>query len=165
MQHRTHIATTEIAHAPSARANRSAGMIRSRHPRDVRIVFVRWHPSGESEVMSFPRERDGVPERDVWTRRIARYPSGESVATSISRERDGVPERDVRSRRVARHPSCQRATHHTGSSSSYPLVLEQSFTNRPCTTSRCVQPATSRAVSDFFGSLSIHRVSLFRPRW
>ena len=129
MPHRTHIVTAGIAHILFARAIRFAGMIRSRYPRDVRSRSEMRSPSGESEVPSFPRERDGVRERDVWSRMVVHHPSGQRVAASISRERDGVPERDVWTRWIARHPSGESASIRTLSSKSERLILLRSFTN------------------------------------
>ena len=140
MPHRTHIVTAEIAHTLSARAHRTATVGRSRHPRDVRSRSEMRSPSGESEVPSFPRERDGVRERDVWSRMAVHHPSGQSLAASIPREHDGVQERDVWTRRVARHPYSESASLPTRSTKSERLIPIQSFTNLPGTTRRFVQP-------------------------
>ncbi len=96
---------------------------------------------------------------------LAHHPSAESEVASISRERDGVQERDVWSRRVARHPFRESATLPTRSTKSERLIPIQPFTNLSGTTSRFVQPATSGGVGDDHRNLNLHPEFVFPRGW
>ena len=146
MPHHTHIETAGVAHTFSARAHRSVGIIRCRIPRDVRSRSIIPSPSGESDSASFPRERDGVGERELRTSRVDQHPSGEIGSASFPRERVGVRDRELWSGGVDRHPfreSTSTCTDHTDRHLARPSMLSKTY---PCTTSRFVQPATSRCV-------------------
>jgi hypothetical protein len=78
MSRRPRIESVGMADTFSARVQRSFGIVCRRVQRDVPCRFIMWRPSGESVVVSFPREQDGAGERDVHSRFVMRRPSGES---------------------------------------------------------------------------------------
>jgi hypothetical protein len=104
MPHHPHIVTYEAAPIIPARAHRSCVIIRRRFPRDVRRESLASCPSGEMESTSFPRERDGVRERERRSARVDHHPSGESDSECLPRERVGVPERELRSASLVDRP-------------------------------------------------------------
>jgi hypothetical protein len=83
MPHHPHIVTYEAAPIIPARAHLSCVIIRRRFPRDVRRESLASCPSGEMESTSFPRERDGVREREFRSTSIAARPHSESESTCI----------------------------------------------------------------------------------
>jgi len=148
MPYHPHIVISEMAHTFSARAHRTIGIIRCRLPRDVRRRSILLSPSGESMAASFPRERDGVRERELRSARVDHNPSGEMDSTLFPRERIGVPERELRNASVAAHRFRESTTECTGSGNhlrAFPQSAPKKHFHR---TSRFVQPATSRCVCD-----------------
>ncbi len=165
MPYHRHIESAGIAHTLSARAHRSATIIRCRFPRDVRRRSMMPSPSGESMAASVPRERGGVPERDVRRRRVDHHPSGESEVASFSRDQVDVPERELWSGDVDRHPFRESTSTCTGCYvhlRAFPQPTPMIFSG---TTSRIVQPATSRCVGGVNHSLNPHREFVFRSSW
>jgi hypothetical protein len=165
MLYHRHIETTGMAHTFSERAHRPPVMIRSRTPRDVRSRFIMPGLSGESMAESFPRERDGVGERELRSGGVDHHPSGESGSAPFPRERGGVPERDVRSGEVDRRPFRESTSTCTGSRASEMPIPKLPFKNHSCTTSRFVQPATSGGVCDVRCSLNLITEFVFPRGW
>ena len=165
MPHHTHIEAAGMAHTFSARAHRSVGIVRCRTPRDMRSRSIMPSPSGESEVTSISRERDGVGERELRSCGVDHHPSGESRSAFFSRERDGVRERELRSGGVDHHLIGESASACTYYTNRYPARPSMPSETYPCTTSRFVQPATSRCVCNVFNSMNPNPVVAFRTRW
>ena len=165
MPHHTLIEAAGMAHTFSARAHRSVGIIRCRIPRDVRSRFIMPSPSGESDSESFPRDRDGVGERELRSCGVDHHPSGESGSASFPRDHVGVRKRELRSGGMDRHPfreSTSTCTDHTDRHLARPSMRSKTY---PCTTSRFVQPATSRCVCDVLSRRNLNPVVAFRTRW
>jgi len=120
MPHHPHIVTYEAAPIIPARAHRTSGIVCRRIPRDVRRVSLTQGPSGEMESASFPRERVGVPERELRSASLSDRLFRESTSACI------------------------------GSGDYLRAFPQSASKNHFHRTIRIVQPATSRRVSMIF---------------
>ena len=164
MPSRPYIVAAEMASIFPARAHRSIGHVRRRFPRDDRSESLASRPSGEMDSTSFPRERDGVRERELRSEWVVRHPSGQSDSPSIPRERVGVPERELRSASVAAHRFRESTSDCIGSGDHLRAIPQSAPKKHFHRTSRAMQPLPAAVFDKSTPNLIIHPVCDFRPR-
>ena len=164
MPSRPYIVAAEMASIFPARAHRSCGTLHRRFPRDVRSESLAPRPSGEMDSTSFPRERDGVRERELRSEWVVRHLSGQSDSPSIPREHVGVSERELRSASVAAHRFRESTSDCIGSGDHLRAIPQSAPKKHFHRTSRAMQPLPAAVFATIHPNSIVTPACIFRPR-